>query len=476
MGKRYSTTTSRLPALWVAATLAIPLASTASAKPSAAAEVGDFAPMAAGNTWTYQGEETMLCKALYDVITVRRVISVDSSRPNTGGVTHFLSYRDSIHWTTYRRWTPTGGKREDTVRTGRFLVREKSGQRELRVGPSGTGNVPSEMEFFFRSHTYPADRIMPDSAGTMTGGEVRYRRTISKTVFDDAGYGKDIGMTRLYHLYNVWNTNNMTAPERIVSYRLVAFNGTAVITGSAETFGVMDIPGDALSPKDFAPVALDYSWIYLGIRRVDSAGTVSRDSMYRVITVKSSSAGIFTLTLKDSLYARLRADKPLDPVIKTVDFRVSSGGVALANGSAGIGIWEADSDPSWSDPLRFFNGKRYPARDVEEMAFPDGPRSVVAYAEKSPGILVDTTVYAEGVGLVRRAKILDEGRVYTEEFRLIEFQGKSIQAIPVSLAPPAASARQRVINGSEPARLPVRSWRGRDAAGKEVKPALPFTD
>jgi hypothetical protein len=408
----------------------------------------------------------MLCKALYDVITVRRAISVDSSRSNAEGVTHFLSYRDSIHWATYQRWKSTG-KPADTVRTGRFLVREKPGQRELRLGPAGTGNVPSEMEFFFRSHTYPADRIMPDSAGTTTGGEVRYRRTISKTVLDDAGYGKDIGMTRLYHLYNVWNTNNMTAPERVVSYRLVAFNGTAVKTGPAEPFGAMDILGDALSPKDFAPVALDDSWIYLGIRRVDSAGTVSRDSMYRTITVKSGSAGLFTLTLKDSLYARLRADKPLDPVIKSVDFRVS-GSVALANGNAGIGIWDTDVDPSWSDPLRFFNGKRYPARDVEEMAFPDGPRSVAVYAEKSPGILVDTTVYAEGVGLVRRAKVLDEGRVYTEEFRLIGFQGKSIQAIPVSLARPAASARQRIVRRSEPARLPVRSWRGRDAAGKDL--------
>jgi hypothetical protein len=153
-------------------------------------------------------------------------------------------------------------------------------------------------------------------------------------------------------------------------------------------------------------------------------------------------------------------------VIKSVDFHVGNGVAQPGAGNSGIGIWEYDADPSWSDPLRFFNGKQYPARDVQETAFPDGSRSVVVYAEKSPGILVDTSVYASGVGLVRRAKTMDDGRAYIEEFRLIEYQGKAFQAMPVSLAAPAASASQRAIRRGAGARIPVRTWRGRDASGK----------
>lgn len=461
MGKPYPQ-----PSFLVAAWL---LAVSSAVVPGAAAEIGDFAPLAAGNTWTYHGTEQMHCKSLWDRITVSRILTVDSSRNDADGATYFLSYRDSVHWNEYGRWKGPFENPEDAVRTGRFRVRERTGQRELRVTSFGSDSLPSEMEIFFRSHTYPADRITPDTGGMASGGEVRYRRHISGIVRDNATYVKDVGMTYLSHDYNVYNTNNFTAPQRLATYQLIAFNGAPGTPGGPWPAGAGEVPGDALSPKDFAPVALGFSWTYLGIRRVDSAGTSSRDSICRSITVKSAGEGLFVLTLKDSLYARLRADKPLEPVNKSVDFRVGSG-VALANGNGGIGIWDNDSDPAWSDPLRFFNGKRYPARDVEEMAFPDKPRSVVVYAERSPGILIDTSVYAEGVGLVRRAKTLYEGRTFTEEFRLIEFQGKDFQAIPVSLAAssaPAASAAERII-GRGAARLPVRTWRGRDAAGKSI--------
>ncbi|MEO6095045.1 MAG: hypothetical protein ABIW76_05000 [Fibrobacteria bacterium] len=436
--------------------------------PAAAAEVGDFAPLAPGNTWTYIGNERMLCKALWDEISVIRSITADSSRSGADGKTHFLSYRDSVHWIAYGRWGIRSGMPADALRQGRFLVREKTGQPELRVAPFGSDSLPSEMEFFFRSRTFPANRITPDTGDLAARGEVRYLRRIRNTVIDYAAYVKDVGMTRLQHNYNVFNTNNLTAPERLATYQLIAFKGMAVTPRAQFPYPEVDIPEDALSPKDFAPVALGTSWLYLGIRRVDSAGTVSRDSILRSITVKSGSGGSFILSLEDSLYARLRADKPLEPEIKSVDFNVG-GGTALPKGNSGIGIWDNDSDPSWSDPLRFFNGKQYPAREVKEMAFPDGPRSVFVYAERSPGILVDTSVYAEGVGLVRRAKTMDDGRKYAEEFRLIEMRGKAFEAIPVSLAAPAASAGQRIIHRAGNSRPAVRTWRGRDAAGKTFR-------
>jgi hypothetical protein len=420
-----------------------------------------------GNTWTYQGTERMTCKALADDISVTRTLTVDSSRSGRGGETHFLSYRDSVHWTLYGRWgSGGGGKPADAIREGRFQVRGKSGQPELRVVPFGSDSLPSEMEIFFRSHTFPADRITPDTGNIDARGEVRYRRTIRKTVSDEAAYVKDVGMTLLRHKYNVYNTNGYTAPERIATYQLIAFNGTARTPRAALPFSELDLPGDALSPLDFAPVAMGYDWTYTGIRRVDSAGTVSQDSICRSITVKSRINGGFELNLRDSLYARLRADKPLDPAIKSADFQVGSG-VAVSN-AGGIGIWEYDSDPSWSDALRFFNGKQYPARDVEVTAFPDMPRSVVVYAERSPGILIDTSMYAEGVGLVRRAKTMNDGRIYREEFRLIGFRGTAFLGIPVPLAAPAVPADARINRRAGESRLPVRSWRGRNAAGKAL--------
>lgn len=447
----------------MAAAIAIPgVAATA----AAAAEVGDFAPLTKGNTWTYSGTERMFCKALSDEISVIRSITVDSMGKSAAVFTCYLSYRDSVHWTSYGRWGMVGQARPaDVVRKGRFVVRQKPGTPDLYVTPFSSDSLPSEMDMFFRRHTFPADRITPDTGAMASRGEVRYSSYIPKTVWNKAAFVKDVGMTRLEHTYNVFNTNNVTAPARIVTYDLIAFNGKPRTARGPSPLFESDLPVEPLSPKDFAPVALGGKWVYQGIRRVDSAGTVSRDSICRSLTVKSGSGGGFVLTLKDSLYARLRADKPKDAEIKSVDFSVS-GGEALPNGNTGIGIWEHDSDPSWSDPLRFFNGKRYPARDVEERVFPDGPRSVVAYAEGSPGILVDTTVYAEGVGLVRRAKTMNDGRAYIEEFRLIEFQGKAFQAVPVSLAAPAASASPRAMSRARDARFPVPTWRGRDAAGK----------
>jgi hypothetical protein len=433
--------------------------------PGAAAEVGDFAPLIPGNTWTYSGTERMFCKALTDNISVIRSITVDSSRNGSDGKTHFLSYCDSVHWTSYGRWGAGEVKPADAVRKGRFLVREKSGKPELRVAPFGSDSLPSEMEYFFRCRTFPADSITPDTGAAEARNEVRYRRHIRNTVIDYAAYVKDVGMTRLQHDYNVFNTNNYTAPERLATYQLIAFNGKPRPARGQLPDVQSDISWDALSPKDFAPVAADGIWVYLGIRRVDSAGTVSRDSICRSLTVKSGSGSSFVLSLRDSLYARLRADKTLEPAIKSVDFNVANG-KALANGGTGIGIWDYDRDPSWSDPLRFFNGKQYPARDVQEMEFPDGARSVFVYAERSPGILIDTSVYAEGVGLVRRAKTMNDGRAYIEEFRLMEFQGKAFQAIPVSLAASPAPAGHGVVRRAGTARFPVRTWRGRDAAGK----------
>jgi hypothetical protein len=465
------TMTFRPAALWFAGFVGF-AAIAAMTAPGSAAEVGDFAPLVPGNTWIYSGTERMFCKALTDEISVIRTLTVDSSRNGSDGKTHFLSYLDSVHWTSYGRWGTAGGvKPADAVRQGRFLVREKPGKPELRVAPFGSDSLPSEMEFFFRCRTFPADSITPDTGAAAARNEVRYRRHIRNTVIDYAAYVKDVGMTRLQHDYNVFNTNNYTAPERLATYQLIAFNGTPRPARAQLQAVASDISWDALSPKDFAPVAADGKWVYLGIRRVDSAGTVSRDSILRSITVKSGTGtGTgFVLTLEDSLFARLRADRPLDPVIKSVDFNVGNG-VALPSGNSGIGIWEYDSDPSWSDPLRFFNGKRYPARDVQEMAFPDGPRSVFVYAERSPGILIDTSVYAEGVGLVRRAKTMNDGRAYIEEFRLIGLHGKAFQAIPVSLAAPAASGGPRAIRRAGHARFPVRTWRGRDAAGKAVPP------
>lgn len=461
MGKPHSLPATLPGLLFIAAIAAV-------AAPGTAAEVGDFAPLAPGNTWTYSGTERMFCKALSDQITVIRSITVDSSSSGAAEVTHYLSYCDSVHWTSYGRWGMGAGIRPaDAVRKGRFLVREKPGKPELRVAPFGSDSLSSEMAIFFRRHTFPADRITPDTGAMASRGEVRYSSYIRKTVYDKAAYVKDVGMTRLEHNYNVFNTNNFTAPERLATYDLIAFNGTPRTARGPWPAFESDLPGEPLSPKDFAPVASGGKWVYQGIRRVDSAGTVSRDSICRSITVKSGSGGSFVLTLEDSLYARLRADKPLDAEIKSVDFRVS-GGEAQPNGNTGIGIWDNDNDPSWSDPLRFFNGKQYPARDVEVREFPDGPRSVVAYAERSPGILVDTTVYAEGVGLVRRAKTMNDGRAYIEEFRLIEFQGKAFQAMPVLLAAPAASASPRAISRTGAARFPVQTWRGRDAAGKAL--------
>jgi hypothetical protein len=105
----------------------------------------------------------MFCKALTDNISVIRIITVDSSRNLPDGADHFLSYRDSVHWTAYGRWGASGGRPADAVRKGRFLVRGKTGQPELRVTPFGSDSLPSEMEIFFRCRTFPEDRISPDT-------------------------------------------------------------------------------------------------------------------------------------------------------------------------------------------------------------------------------------------------------------------------------------------------------------------------
>ena len=426
----------------------------------------DFAPLAKGDTWTYVGTQNIVCKQLDDQFHVKRILTVDSMHQGADGRVYSLSYRDSLYAWGIHRWQSPAVRKPDSVMTGRFRIVEKPGAAELGISAEGADVYPAEFGSFFRFHVLTPDQGAPSNDTLGIPGEVRIHRNVYKITEDNAAYAPGLGLVRWNHLYNVYNTIGYTAPERYVEYALTDFNGRPVKAGTQTKEGNPETE----SAADFSPVVTGRSWSYLGLRKIDSGSTTTSDSISRSIKVDSKIYGVtgeYSLTLRDSLYARTLRGFPTRDTVLSISFTVTDG-VANTGTSPGIGIWNYDPDPSFSDALRFFNGKHYPAREVAEEDFPQGRLAVFRYREESPGTLSDSMLFAGGVGLVRRAKTLYDGRTYREEFKLVGFMGLPFDATPVSLA--GASGRPTRLSRPVRSRFPAApAWSGRNALGKMTR-------
>ncbi|GEM_PF-5436723 len=448
------------------------------AAPAPAGPAGDYAPLAKGNRWVYIGDESMACKALGDQHRVRRVVRVDSIGAEGALTVYHLSYRDSLNHRLLHRWPSTSLSPADSLVNGRFRVMEAKDGTGMRIGEDGSGTVPPEFALFFHAHAYPAGWSVPGGVGTTELDEVQLRRSIPYITTDYARMGVNLGMVRLDRDYNVFNTNIYTAPERILNFRLIEFNGLPV----AESARIAAGRDEDTAQADFSPVALKRSWRYSGFWRIDSASVSTCDSVSRMIQVKGRVIGggvdAFVLTLRDSLFARTAAGVGLPDSIASDEFTVT-GGIAASRSGRPTGLWRYDSDPSWSDMRRFFNGHAYPAAEVAQVSYRSGYLPVFTFVERAAGTLSDSMVYAGGVGFIKRSKTLFDGRRFREDFRLVELDGAPFtapsEAVAIRSSKPQADGRglREAMHTGRVLRRAVKTWNGRDAAGKSLTGARP---
>jgi hypothetical protein len=406
----------RKPVRILVSAIALASASLAGARPAA-----DFAPLAVGNKWIYTGTEKgggfwWNFTLAWDV---RREIVVDSSRTVPGGVEWFLSYRDSCHHRT-RSLTLTldDPKLPDTLFSGRFRVLDLAQSATLRALPFATDRLPAEMASFFRAHNIEAP-----------GDTARVSAKVTKLFEENCAYQAGKGLTSLSRNYDVWNTAQYTPPYRLVSFTLSSFTGAP----SAALPTAVFTPGRWSG--NFAPMEPGRSWRWRALKRrvFTSSHDQVQDSLIRHIRVTDSAItgdgkAKCRLQLRDSLFARLKGTAHAPDTIETAEFELPCGS---ADTSLAYQIFQTESGQA--DMRRFFDSRLYPESMIEDLALPGGTVKAMLLRDGMPGLFTDTLVYAQGIGFIRRAKMLygNQGMTERMEYELIELDGKPFAARPV---------------------------------------------
>lgn len=432
---------------------------------------GDFCPLAVGNVWVYSIEEYGGAFDWNPSVNHRiaRTLRVESRAEGPGGdAVHVLSYRDSLH---NRKRTPDQGSTAsaqlpDSVRTGRFQVIESAGDGRLTLRASGHP-IPPGMEAFFRQRS----RSGGIATLSRTGDSLLVVRVVAhyhRALRDDALYAQGLGLLRFHRNYDIWGVSWYTLGYKNSTSILQSFNGRPV--SLPESFRIDSV---GILAGGFTGLKRGRSWRYRGLRqevpRYDTR-IPRRDSVLRelVVTDVSVTGGdtLFRLSLKDSLHHRaLDGQTRADTVRRGTLSVTRKSGDPLNTVSASVGSGDLADEMAI-----LFNRNAFLEEALDMRDFGAGPVRVWEYREGMPGLLEDTLVRAEGIGLVRRSKYLQAIRPgYFEhlDWRLIELDGKPFDPFPLATHRAREAPPGRKAVGPSAGR---KTWRWRDLLGRFRRP------
>jgi hypothetical protein len=425
---------------------------------------GDFSPLAVGNTWVYS--LTVVGGGFWwnpsVSAHVRRTLRVESLAEAGGVSVHVLSFRDSL----YARFrSPDHGSTAspqlpDTVRTGLFQVADSAGDGRLSLHPMGSP-IPAGMEAFFRRRFRSGEIAIATAAGDslhVVSVDARYNGTMN----DSAVYARDLGLLYFRRRYD------LLGEARIPGYintlcRLESFNGKTV--SSTDFLGT--VSPDSLVPG-FSGLRKGRSWRYRGLRQqvmeMVAGNHVRRDSIVREVIVigmaLSEGNPSYSLSLKDSLHHRT-----YDGLSRADSVEAKTISVSQAPGRTFF-----TADRGWGTPETvddfaiLFNWDALLAESLELRDFGGGPVRTSEYRESYPGLLEDTLIHAQGIGLIRRSHVLEgtyPGLFERIDWRLVELDGKPFAAVPVSTRAPAPGSPRKRASASV-----WRAWRLYDFLGR----------
>jgi hypothetical protein len=426
---------------------------------------GDFAPLAVGNTWVYSIDENGGAFWWNPRVSHlgRRTLRVESSAGTPGGGSiHVLSFRDSLF---QRKWNSNLPVLPDTSRTGSFQVAQSAGDGRLSL--LSTGNpIPPGMEVFFRR------RFRSGGTAVSTGtGDSLYLVPVTATynarLHDSAVYARDLGLLYLRRYYDVWGERGYTPGYLTTVYRLASFNGSPVTVNG---FALTAAPGPQAA--GFSGLRDGRSWRYRGLRQLVPGKSVlagnhlRRDSVSRtlVVTKVTPSAGnsVYSLSIEDSLHHRTYDGRAVPDTVETGTASVRLVPDSLFLSTYSSMQYEDARDEIWIH----FNRHSFLEEAVGSRDFGSGPVRIAEYRVGYPGLVEDTLIHAEGIGLIRRSKILlgsDPAMSERLDWRLVELDGRPFDATPVSI-------RRGRAPRTEPAPSPPAAgrgfWRLRDLLGR----------
>jgi hypothetical protein len=180
------------------------------------------------------------------------------------------------------------------------------------------------------------------------------------------------------------------------------------------------------------------SWRYRGLRQqVLGTGSrnIRRDSVDRKVTVAQITLqeGFpeYRLTFTDSLYRRAYNGQPRADSLE-------SGTITLSH-TAGKPFFTVSANsriPDTNDDLAMlFKWNSLPEEALVMRSIGGADTRVSEYRESVPGLLEDTLIHAEGIGLVRRTRLLAgtiPGLSEHIDMRLVELDGKPFGPLPVA--------------------------------------------
>lgn len=437
---------------------------------AAGTPTGDFAPLAVGNTWVYKITEEGSGFWWNPIVghRVHRTLLVESRAEAPGGVSlYVLSYRDSLF---LRSRTPDSGsgtatKLPDTVRTGRFQVAESAGDGRLSLHPLGHP-IPPGMEVYFRRRF----RSGEVAAGTGAGDSLNVvvvSGAYNTNVVDSVVYARDMGVLHFRRQHHWWEGPHH--PGRMISKCVLeSFNGRPI----AATGSLGAVPPGSVA-EGFSGLKTGRSWRYRGLRqRVPGESMLEgnhlrRDSVVRDLAVigvtDSGGHAIFKLNVKDSLHHRSYDGQPLpDKVEKgTISVTQSPGKPLLA-----VSIFDWGSRELQEDIRILFNRQAFAEATLDMRDFGAGPVRTSEYRIGFSGLMEDTLVHAEGIGIVRRSKaVMGIIPRLSDRFdwRLVELDGKPFDAVPVTTRLLPAP---RALQTRSPSPTWQKWWRPRNLLGR----------
>lgn len=441
----------------------------ASATLAVAGGSGDFCPLAVGNVWVYTIKEQGGAFSWHPTVNqeIRRTLRVESSAAGPGGdALHVLSYRDSLY---SRSRTPDLGstasfRLPDSLRTGFFQVVESAGEGRLTLRAAGDP-IPPGLDVFFRQRT----RSGGIPTRSRTGDSLMVVRVVAhshRALRDDAHYAQDLGLLRFHRNYDVWGRSQYTYGYIWSTSILQSFNGRPVSLPES-----LHIDSVGIQAGGYSGLKRGRSWLYRGLRqqvpRYDGA-LPRRDSVLRELVVAQVSVAgtdtTFRISLKDSLLHRnLDGQSRADTVVTATVTVIRRRGDPLNSVGGGAG--------DLGDEMTIlFNRDGFLEEALDRRDFGTGPVRVWEYRAGMPGLLEDTLVRAEGIGLVRRHKFLQSlrpGHFEHHDMRLIELDGRAFEALPVTTyRVPAEPGERKAVRPS----AGRKTWRWRDLLGRLRRP------
>lgn len=431
---------------------------------------GDYCPLAAGNVWIYSIKEQGGGFPWNPSVNheIRRTLRVESRADGLDGeAIYSIVYRDSLY---KRTRTPDQGSTAsstlpDSVRTGTFQVVESTRDGRLHVRASGHP-IPPGLDVYFRQRARNGIAVRTLSGDSLIVAPVvaDYNRALQ----DSALYAQDLGLLHLYRNYDIWGKSRYTPGYIFSTTLLQSFNGRAV--SLPESFHLASVIPQA---DNFTGLKKGRSWRYRGLRQqvprygaeIPRRDSVLRDLIVTDVSITGSDT-VFRLSLKDSLYHRaLNGQNLADTMIGGTLSVTRRRGDPINTVSASTGSGEL------SDEMEMlFNRQAFLEEALDRRDFGTGPVRIWEFRQGMPGLLEDTLIRAEGIGLIRRFKYLQATRPgYFEhlDWRLIELDGKPFEAIPVVAYQTLETSPERKAVRPSTGRM---TWRWRDLLGRFLEP------